>query len=285
MKTRCPNFSGGGGGGGGGGGAPIVPDPITIDQPENGSLTVSPKTPKAGDPVTVTPTPDEGYKTDKVTVTDSKGKEVPVTEQDGKYTFILPENTPVKVSATFTKGETPPEPAQRFVDVPESAYYYDAVYWAVENGITAGTDATHFSPSNPCTRGQAVTFLWRAAGEPAPASTANPFTDVSSRDYFYNAVLWAVEKGVTVGTSDTTFSPNKTVNRGQMVTFLYRAAGEPAVTQANPFTDVSASDYFYNAVLWAVDKGITTGTSATTFSPKDSCLRSQIVTFLYRAAQ
>ncbi|WP_458863295.1 S-layer homology domain-containing protein [Acidaminobacterium chupaoyuni] len=169
-----------------------------------------------------------------------------------------------------------------FIDVATGTYYYDAVLWAVEKGITQGTSATTFSPLDYCTRGQIVTFLWRAMGEPAPTSNVCPFTDVDADAYYYDAVLWAVEKGITQGTSATTFSPNDICTRGQVVTFQYRAAGEPAVTAANPFTDVKSGDYWYNAVLWAVGKEITVGTSATTFSPLDDCTRGQIVTFLYR---
>lgn len=279
--------SSGNNGGGGGGAVPAAP--VSVTNPDNGKVTLSPSSPKAGDTVTVTPTPDQGYKTDKVTVTDSKGNQVPVTKnEDGTYTFTVPKsNTPVKVNASFVKDDSGEKPDQnlKFVDVPKDAYYFDAVYWAVDQGITSGTSETTFSPDAPCTRAQAVTFLWRAAGEPTPASTENPFTDVKSDDYFYNAVLWAVEKGITKGTSATTFSPNDTVIRGQMVTFMYRAAGEPAVSQSNPFTDVAANAYYLNAVLWAVKENITSGTSATTFSPNADCLRSQIVTFLYRDAQ
>ena len=285
TPSFTPNSSGNNGGGGGA--APAAP--VSVTNPDNGKVTLSPSSPKAGDTVTVTPTPDQGYKTDKVTVTDSKGNQVPVTKnEDGTYTFTVPKsNTPVKVNASFVKDDSGEKPDQnlKFVDVPKDAYYFDAVYWAVDQGITSGTSETTFSPDAPCTRAQAVTFLWRAAGEPTPASTENPFTDVKSDDYFYNAVLWAVEKGITKGTSATTFSPNDTVIRGQMVTFMYRAAGEPSVSQSNPFTDVAANAYYLNAVLWAVKENITSGTSATTFSPNADCLRSQIVTFLYRDAQ
>ena len=171
-----------------------------------------------------------------------------------------------------------------FADVPKDAYYYDAVKWAVGKGITTGTSDTTFSPRLVCTRAQAVTFLWRAAGSPAPKVTSCPFTDVSSGAYYYKAVLWAVEKGITTGTSATTFSPNTVINRAQTVTFLYRAAGSPAVNKASSgFTDVPGGAWYENAVIWAVGKGVTTGTSATTFSPGSLCTRGQMVTFLYRA--
>ena len=170
-----------------------------------------------------------------------------------------------------------------FVDVFESDYFYEPVLWAVEKGITTGTDATHFSPAATCTRGQVVTFLWRAAGSPAPSSSANPFTDVSSSDYYYNAVLWAVGKNITNGTSATTFGPNDGCTRGQVVTFLHRFENSPTpASTTNPFVDVSSSEYYYTPVLWAVGKGITNGIDATHFSPNDTCTRGQIVTFLYR---
>ena len=174
-------------------------------------------------------------------------------------------------------------PANPFVDVAAGQYYYDPVLWAVEKNITKGTDDTHFSPDATCTRGQVVTFLWRAAGSPAPGSSTNPFTDVKSGDYYYDAVLWAVEKNITKGTSATTFSPDQPCTRAQVVTFLHRFENTPAPgSNTNPFSDVTAGAYYYNAVLWAVEKNITNGTDATHFSPDSSCTRGQIVTFLYR---
>ena len=195
--------------------------------------------------------------------------------------------TSVKLTANTTvyakwtqNGGTAQNP---FVDVKEGAYYYDAVLWAVEQKITSGTSATTFSPDASCTRAQMVTFLWRAAGSPKVENGKNPFTDVKADDYYYDAVLWAVEKGVTSGTSATTFSPDATVTRGQTVTFLYRNAGSPEVSGTMPFTDVEADAYYAKAVQWAVQQKITTGTSETTFSPMSDCTRGQIVTFLYRA--
>ena len=178
--------------------------------------------------------------------------------------------------------KTTPQPT-KFVDVPDGAYYAPAVDWAVANGITNGTDATHFSPKNDCTRAQIVTFLWRANHEPAPKTTVNPFYDVSVNDYYYTAVLWAVGEGITNGTDEHHFSPKDTCTRAQAVTFLWRMEHEPAPKSAvNPFADVLSTNYFYNAVLWAVGEEITNGTDATHFSPKDNCSRAQIVTFLYR---
>ena len=195
--------------------------------------------------------------------------------------------TSVKLTANTTvyakwtqNGGTAQDP---FVDVKEGAYYYDAVLWAVEQKITSGTSATTFSPDASCTRAQMVTFLWRAAGSPKVENGKNPFADVKADAYYYDAVLWAVEKGVTSGTSATTFSPDATVTRGQTVTFLYRNAGSPEVSGTMPFTDVEADAYYAKAVQWAVQQKITTGTSETTFSPMSDCTRGQIVTFLYRA--
>lgn len=195
--------------------------------------------------------------------------------------------TSVKLTANTTvyakwtqNGGTAQNP---FVDVKEGAYYYDAVLWAVEQKITSGTSATTFSPEASCTRAQMVTFLWRAAGSPKVENGKNPFVDVKADAYYYDAVLWAVEKGVTSGTSATTFSPDATVTRGQTVTFLYRNAGSPEVSGTMPFTDVEADAYYAKAVQWAVQQKITTGTSETTFSPMSDCTRGQIVTFLYRA--
>ncbi|MDD7772166.1 MAG: S-layer homology domain-containing protein, partial [Firmicutes bacterium] len=169
-----------------------------------------------------------------------------------------------------------------FVDVPSDAYYFDAVLWTVENGITNGTSATTFSPDESCTRAQAITFLWRAAGCPSPQSREMPFKDVDKGSYYETAVLWAVENGITKGTSATTFSPEDNCTRAQIAAFLWRSQGMPDAGTSNPFTDVTSGKYYYNAVLWAVENGITNGTSATTFSPDEDCARDQIVTFLYR---
>lgn len=174
------------------------------------------------------------------------------------------------------------DPNMSFTDVAAGSYCYDAVQWAVANGITNGTDATHFSPNAGCTRGQVVTFLWRAAGEPTVGGNVG-FVDVAPGSYCYEAVKWAVANGITKGTDATHFSPNATCTRGQVVTFMYRAAGEPAVGGSNGFVDVAAGSYCYNAVQWAVANGITKGTDATHFSPSATCTRGQVVTFLYRA--
>ena len=170
-----------------------------------------------------------------------------------------------------------------FEDVSKDDYYYDAVLWAVENNITVGKDETHFAPSAACTRAQVVTFLWRTMGEPEPETTVNPFVDVTEDDYYYKAVLWASENGITVGKDDTHFAPGATVTRAQFVAFLHRNEGEPKPeTTENPFVDVNESDYYYNAVLWAYENEITVGKDETHFMPKSSCTRAQVVTFLYR---
>ena len=171
----------------------------------------------------------------------------------------------------------------KFVDVPADEYFAEPVQWAAKHGVTVGTSDYTFSPGSPCTRGQIVTFLWRAANCPEPKRTDHPVRDVRESDYFCKAVLWAMEQGITVGTSPVTFSPNDPCTRAQVVTLLHRAAGTPAVTAENPFADVQPGEYYHQAVLWAVKNGITQGTSATAFSPDDTCTRGQIVTFLYRA--
>ena len=172
-----------------------------------------------------------------------------------------------------------------FHDVSRLDYFYDAVKWAAENGIASGTGRYTFSPNAVCTRAQTVTFLWRAAGSPLPRYRVCPFTDVQPSDYYYNAVLWAVEQGITTGLNATTFGPDVTVTRGQVATFLYRAASAAKPNTFNPFTDVKTTAYNYDAILWAYDNRITTGISDTTFSPDAYCTRAQIVTFLYRYYQ
>lgn len=248
---------------------------VIVKDSKNGEVTSSHKQAASGATVTLTAKPDQGYVLGTLTVLDSRNKEVKLTAKaDGAYTFTMPASD-VTVQAVFRARV-------HFRDVPSGAYYEDAVNWAVANGITNGMTADLFDPNGICTRAQAVTFLWRAAGSPAPKSSAMPFTDVPADSYFYNAVLWAVENGITKGTSDTTFSPSTTCSRAQIVTFLWRSQSSPAAGSANPFTDVSASAYYADAVLWAVKENITKGTSSTTFSPADNCTRAQIVTFIWR---
>lgn len=184
------------------------------------------------------------------------------------------------ISKAYTTTEKPNAPTVKFTDVSQSDWFYEPVMWAVSNNITAGVSETKFAPNQTCTRAQAVVFLWNQAGRPT-VSRKNAFTDVKSSDWYYKAVQWAVSKGITGGTSKTTFSPNKTCNRAEIVTFLWNRAGKPTVSTKNPFTDVKSSDWYYKAVQWAVANGVTGGTSKTTFSPKKACTRAQIVTFLY----
>jgi hypothetical protein len=171
-----------------------------------------------------------------------------------------------------------------FTDVREGDFYFEPVLWALEKGITTGVSATRFGPNADCQRAAVVTFLWRAAGEPMPQSMENPFVDVKESDFFFHAVLWAVEAGITNGMDSTHFGPFEACNRAQVVTFLWRAQGEPAISSAqNPFTDVAKGSFYETAVLWAVEHGITNGLDAVTFGPGRVCNRAQIVTFLYRA--
>lgn len=274
--------SSGGGGGGGGGGTAKSAYMITIENTKNGEVISSHKTADKGDTVTLTATPDKDYAIRRIIVTDSSDQKLTLTEKDGKYTFTMPASN-VTVKTTFIMDKSKDEEPNPFADVSANSYYYNAVQWAVKNGTTGGTSATTFSPDAPCTRAQAVTFLWRAAGSPAPSSTEMPFADVPADAYYYNAVLWAVENGITGGTSATTFSPDAPCSRGQIVAFLWRSKQSPMVAAENPFMDVNAADYYHNAVLWAAENGITGGTGANTFSPDAPCTRAQIVTFLYRA--
>ena len=252
----------------------------TPSKSENGGVAVSSKNARKGDAVTVTVTPDAGYQLDKLTVTDKNGNVLKLTDKgDGKYSFTMPDGK-VEVKAVFAKEvETSP-----FGDVSTDAYYYKAVQWAQEKGITDGISSDLFGPKQPCTRSQIVTFLWRAAGSPEPKSTATGMTDVVPGSYYAKAVAWAVENGITTGTAEGTFSPDATCTRAQAVTFLARAQNAKA-TGKTAFSDVPADSYFADAVAWAQANGVTTGTSETTFSPDNDCTRAQIVTFLYRANQ
>ena len=244
-----------------------------------GAVSVTPAAAPKGTTVTITAKPDNGYKLDKLTVTDQSGNRLSLSDNgNGKYTFTMPDGK-VTVDASFSKIAA----AVSFRDVKQSDYYYDAVKWAVEQGITEGTSVDTFSPHASCTRAQTVTFLWRAAGSPEPTGTVNPFSDLSPNAYYYKAVLWAVENGITQGTSTDTFSPDATVTRGQTVTFLHRAAGAPSHGGNAAFLDISDNDYYSDAVAWAEQNGITSGTGNGKFSPNADCTRGQIVTLLYRA--
>ena len=223
---------------------------------------------------TFTITPDKGYAISNLKI---DGKSIGAVKS---YTFENVRRTHT-IEVIFMKANGNHQTGV-FVDVATGSYYEDAVEWAVENGITKGTDDTHFSPDGICTRAQAVTFLWRTAGSPKPEIRTMPFTDVPVGSYYYDAVLWAVGNGITKGTSDTTFSPNMTCTRAQIVAFLWRSEKSPAAGTANPFADVKSTAYYADAVLWAVKENITKGTTSTTFSPNADCTRAQIVTFLWR---
>ena len=269
----------GGGGGGGGGGFVEQTYDIVVNAADNGVVKSDRSSAAAGTTINLTVTPNIGYVLSDLVVTDAKDNTLKLTDKgDGKYTFVMP-SSKVTVKSSFA----PASGDGAFVDVKSDDFFYDAVQWAVDNKVTTGTSATTFDPNGICTRAQAVTFLWRSAGCPAPTSTTMAFTDIPAGSFYYDAVLWAIESGITKGTSTTTFSPNDTCNRGQIVTFLYRAMKSPEANATNPFQDVAADAYYADAVLWAVEKGVTTGTSATTFSPNADCTRGQIVTFLYRA--
>ena len=253
---------------------------VTVDKTENGSVTVSPKSASKGDTVTITVKPDSGYVLETLTVTDKNGNELTLKDKgDGKYTFTMPAGK-VEVKATFMEDNSV---LNFFYDVPNGAYFYEAVKWAVDKGITNGLSDTMFGPYESCTRAQIVTFLWRAAGSPEPKA-ASSFTDVPVSTYYAKAVAWAVENGITNGMTATEFAPDATCTRGQSVTFLHRVLKGTASGSAN-FTDVKSDAFYADAVNWAVASDVTNGTSATTFSPNADCTRAEIVTFLYRAYQ
>ena len=245
----------------------------------NGTVTANRRYAERGDTVTITVKPDDGFKLDDLTVIDKNGNELKLTDKgNGKYTFTMPASK-VEVNATFVKEvETSP-----FSDVSTSAYYYEAVKWAQEKGITGGIGNGLFGPNQPCTRAQIVTFLWRAAGSPEP-KTMSSFADVSMDAYYAKAVAWAVENGITTGTGDGKFSPDATCTRAQSVTFLFRAIGKLVDSKAE-FSDVLTDSYYANAVAWAVENGVTNGIGDGLFGPDNSCTRAQIVTFLFRAYQ
>ena len=263
--------------GGGGGSSHSSRYTITVDSVKHGTITVSPKSAYKGDTVTITVKPDKGYELDTLKVLDKDGDKVKITEKKGKYTFTMP------ASKVTVKGKFVEEaPEQIFVDVPVDAYCYEAVKWAASEGITGGIGNNLFAPDRPCTRGQIVTFLWRAAGSPAPKSMSS-FADVAEDAYYAKAVAWAVENGITGGTGNGKFSPDATCTRAQAVTFLYRASGSPAVSGSAAFSDVAADAYYASAVKWAEKNGITGGIGGGLFGSDNNCTRGQIVTFLYRA--
>ena len=251
----------------------VYPVTVTTETPMGGTAYLDTEGATIGQTVTLTCQPDEGYRVARIT-----GAEL-TDNGDNTYSFVM-DNAPVELKVLFLRNENP------FLDVNETQFYHESVLWAVENGITNGVDAEHFGPMGVCNRAQVVTFLWRAAGSPAPQSTENPFNDVAEGSFYENAVLWAVEKGITNGLTADTFGPNTVCNRAQVVTFLHRANGSPEPERADsPFTDVAEGSFYEKAVLWALENNVTTGASDTTFNPNGQCLRAQVVTFLYRADQ
>lgn len=251
----------------------------TPSKTEHGSVTVSPKNASKGDRVTVTVKPDSGYVLETLTVTDKNGNELTLKDKgNGKYTFTMPAGK-VEVKATFMEDNSM---LNFFYDVPNNAYFYEAVKWAVKNGITTGVGNNLFAPEQPCTRAQIVTFLWRAAGSPEPKGAASGMTDVVSGSYYEKAVAWAIENGITTGTTTSMFSPDATCTRAQAVTFLARALKAKAASAAE-FSDVPTDSYFADAVAWAAANGVTEGIGGGLFGSDNDCTRGQIVTFLYRA--
>lgn len=223
-----------------------------------------------------------------ITITGSDNDENSGANDDTQKPAPSPDDQPADGGETQRPGDgdsTSDQKENPFTDVQRGLYYHDPVLWAVERGVTTGTSKTTFSPEMICTRAQMVTFLWRAAGSPEPATVDQKFTDITSSGFYFKAVLWAVENGITSGTSATTFSPDEIVTRAQVVTFLWRMAGSPQIFVDGPFADVATGQYYSTAVAWAVENSITGGTSAVTFSPMDGCTRGQIVTFLYRYYQ
>ena len=251
----------------------------TPSKTEHGTVTVSPKNASKGDTVTVTVKPDSGYVLETLTVTDKNGNELTLKDKgNGKYTFTMPAGK-VEVKATFMEDNSM---LNFFYDVPNNAYFYEAVKWAVKNGITTGVGNDLFAPEQPCTRAQIVTFLWRAAGSPEPKGAASGMSDVVSGSYYEKAVAWAIENGITTGTTTSTFSPDATCTRAQAVTFLARALKAKAASAAE-FSDVPTDSYFADAVAWAAANGVTEGIGGGLFGSDNDCTRGQIVTFLYRA--
>ena len=250
------------------------PVTVTVENGLGGSAITNVLEAKAGDTVMLTCTPAEGYRLARIT-----GVKELTDNGDGTYTFIMPDQA-ADIKVLFLRHDNP------FFDVNETQFFYDPVLWAVKESITSGISATEFGPFAVCNRAQVVTFLWRYAGSPEPASTENPFTDVPEGSFYHKAVLWAVENGITNGVSETAFGPDLACNRAQVVTFLWRMMKEPTPTLTeNPFTDVPEGSFYHKAVIWALENGITTGATADTFNPDGECQRAQVVTFLYRTAQ
>ena len=269
----------------GGGGSSTPRYAVTVpDKTENGSLSVSSKNAKKGSDVTITATPDKGYEVDDIVAKDAKGNKLTLKDNgDGTYTFTMPASKVTVTAAFAEKKAEPSAPEKLFADVSAEEYYYEAVKWTSENGVTGGIGENLFGANLPCTRAQIVTFLWRAAGSPEPKGMSG-FVDVSADAYYAKAVAWAVEEGIVSGTSATTFNPDAVCTRAQSVAFLYRAFGEK-VNKAAGFSDVSADAYYADAVAWAVENGVASGIGGGLFAPDQDCARGQIVAFLYRAYQ
>lgn len=257
------------------------PDPtyaVSAPAAENGKIAVSPKNASAGSTVTITVKPDSGYVLETISVTDKNGNDLKLTNKgNGKYTFTMPASK-VEIKATFMEDNSV---LNFFYDVPNDAYYFEAVKWAAENGITGGVGNSLFAPNQPCTRAQIVTFLWRAAGSPV-VNYAMDLSDVAEDVYYAEAVRWALSEGITTGTGEGSFSPDATCTRAQAVTFLARALNANASGKAE-FGDVPTDSYFAEAVAWAAANGVTEGVGGGLFGSDNSCTRGQIVTFLYRA--
>ena len=279
--TRRSSSGGGSSGGSSGGGSSSAPGyTVSADKTENGAIAVSPKSASKGDTVTITAAPGKDYELGGIKVIDQNGREVKLTDKGGgKYTFVMPAGK-VTIKADFTAQTAD----SIFADVPADAYYYEAVKWAADKGITGGIGDSLFAPDQSCTRAQIVAFLWRAAGSPEPSALSD-FTDVPSDKYYARAVAWAVENGITNGTTDTAFSPDDICTRAHGVTFLSRTAKANTASGNSSFADVDANAYYASAVKWAVDNGITNGISSSLFGPDSSCTRAQIVTFIYRCMQ
>ena len=283
VTVTNPSNSGSSSGGGGGSSTPRYA--VTVpDKTENGSLSVSSKNAKRGSDVTITATPDKGYEVDDIVAKDANGNKLTLKDNgDGTYTFTMPASKVTVTAAFVEKKAEPIVPEKLFADVSAEEYYYEAVKWASENGVTGGIGENLFGAKLPCTRAQIVTFLWRAAGSPEPKGMSG-FVDVSADAYYAKAVAWAVEQGIVSGTSATTFSPDAVCTRAQSVAFLYRAFGT-RTDKAAGFSDVSADAYYADAVAWAVENGVASGIGGGLFAPDQDCARGQIVAFLYRAYQ
>ncbi|MBR4892716.1 MAG: S-layer homology domain-containing protein [Clostridia bacterium] len=270
-----------------GGGSIVSTHKVSLAKTDSGKINTNVKNAKPNSTVVINVTPDEGYKLSKLVVLDKNGNEISLTLKGDEYTFIMPKSE-ITIDAEFVKIDEEGEDNNdedtlgNFGDVKKSDYFYDAVKWATEKNITSGTSESSFTPNDECTRAQMVTFLWRAAGSPKATATEVLFADIDANSYYYDAVIWAIENGITSGISATSFDPEGIVNRAQSVTFLWRFASNPMTESDIPFEDVDTDSYYNSAVAWAVNESVTNGLSVTSFGPNDACTRAQIVTFIYR---